>query len=118
MDHNHDKNERRTEMQQLRISVKRKADDDLTSRPSKLIRSELHKLDDNSKLEEQEKIIKPDGSSFVMTNSSFLLVRVSISSIALCTSSRDFGKRSEFYVMPCSDDNNHTSHYGSQPRQQ
>jgi hypothetical protein len=36
----------------------------------------------NSKLEEQEKIIKPDGSSFVMT-----------------------------------DDNNHTSHYGSQPRQ-
>jgi hypothetical protein len=46
----------------------------------------------NSKLEEQEKIIKPDGTSFVMTNSSSLLVRVSISSIALCTSSRDFSK--------------------------
>jgi hypothetical protein len=30
----------------------------------------------NSKLEEQEKIIKPDGRSFVMTNSSSLLVRV------------------------------------------
>jgi hypothetical protein len=40
MDHNHDNNERRTEMQQLRVSVKRKAGDDLT-----LIRSELHKLD-------------------------------------------------------------------------
>ena len=47
IDHNHDNNERRTEMQQLRITVKRKADDDLTSRPSKLIRSELHKLDDH-----------------------------------------------------------------------
>ena len=35
----------RTELQQLRVSVKRKAGDDLTSRPSKLIRSELHKLD-------------------------------------------------------------------------
>jgi hypothetical protein len=45
MDHNHNNNERRTEMQQLRVSVKRKAGDDLTSRPSKLIRSELHKLD-------------------------------------------------------------------------
>jgi hypothetical protein len=45
MDHNHDNNERRTEMQQLSVSVKRKAGDDLTSRPSKLIRSELHKLD-------------------------------------------------------------------------
>jgi hypothetical protein len=32
-------------MQQLRVSVKRKAGDNLTSRPSKLIRSELHKLD-------------------------------------------------------------------------
>ena len=32
-------------MQQLCVSVKRKAGDDLTSRPSKLIRSELHKLD-------------------------------------------------------------------------
>ena len=32
-------------MQQLSVSVKRKAGDDLTSRPSKLIRSELHKLD-------------------------------------------------------------------------
>jgi hypothetical protein len=41
MDHNHDNNERRTEMQQLRVSVKRKAGDDLTSRPSKLIRSEF-----------------------------------------------------------------------------
>jgi hypothetical protein len=45
MDQNHDNNERRNEMQQLRASVKRKAGDDLTSRPSKLIRSELHKLD-------------------------------------------------------------------------
>jgi hypothetical protein len=44
MDHNHDNNERRTEMQQLRVSVKRKAGDDLTLMPSKLIRSELHKL--------------------------------------------------------------------------
>jgi hypothetical protein len=80
MDHNHDNNEMRTEMQQLRVLVKRKAGDNLTSRLSKLIRSELHKLDG------------PDGTSFVMTNSSSLLVRVSISSIALCTSSLDFGK--------------------------
>ena len=29
----------------MRVSVKRKTGDDLTSRPSKLIRSELHKLD-------------------------------------------------------------------------
>jgi hypothetical protein len=36
MDHNHDNNERRTEMQQLRVSVKRKADDDLTSSPCKI----------------------------------------------------------------------------------
>ena len=30
MDHNHDNNERRTKMQQLCVSVKRKAGDDLT----------------------------------------------------------------------------------------
>lgn len=45
MDHTHDNNERRTEMQQLCVSITRKAGDDLTSRHSKLIRSELHKLD-------------------------------------------------------------------------
>ena len=78
--------------------VKKKLGQNLKVPSTKIFTAELVR---NSKLEEQEKIIKPDGTSFVMTNSSSLLVRVSISSIALCTSSRDFGKRGEFYAVPC-----------------
>ena len=35
---------KKVERQQLRVQVKRKATDDLTSRPSKIFRNELHKL--------------------------------------------------------------------------
>ena len=41
--HNHEQDEKKVERQQLRSQVKRKATDDLTSRPSKIIRTELHK---------------------------------------------------------------------------
>ena len=44
MDHTHDRNDKKECMQQLRIQVKCKATDDLTSRPSKIIRNELHKF--------------------------------------------------------------------------
>ena len=38
------KMKKKVERQQLRSQVKRKATDDLTSRPSKIIRTELHKF--------------------------------------------------------------------------
>lgn len=47
LEHNHGKDERKLERQQLRAQVKRKATDDMTSRPSKLIRTELHTFSDN-----------------------------------------------------------------------
>ncbi|KAK3877376.1 hypothetical protein Pcinc_017909 [Petrolisthes cinctipes] len=47
LEHNHDKDERKLERQQLRTQVKRKATDDMTARPSKLIRTELHTFSDN-----------------------------------------------------------------------
>lgn len=47
LEHNHDKNDRKLERQQLVIQVKRKASDDTTARSSKLIRPELHKFSEN-----------------------------------------------------------------------
>ncbi|KAK3889292.1 hypothetical protein Pcinc_006678 [Petrolisthes cinctipes] len=46
LEHNHDKDERKLERQQLRTQVKQKATDDMTARP-KLIRTELHTFSDN-----------------------------------------------------------------------
>ena len=47
LEHNHEQDEKKkVERQQLRSQVKRKATDDLTSRPSKIIRTELHKFAD------------------------------------------------------------------------
>ena len=46
MDHNHDGDDRKVERKQLRVAVKRKAVDDMLSRPSKLIRNELHNFVD------------------------------------------------------------------------
>ena len=47
LEHNHKQDEKKkVERQQLRSQVKRKAADDLTSRPSKIIRTELHKFAD------------------------------------------------------------------------
>jgi hypothetical protein len=40
-EHNHDTDARKVERQQIRVSVKRKANNDIAERPSKLIRSEL-----------------------------------------------------------------------------
>ena len=45
MEHFHDSEEKKLGRQQLRVQVKRKATNDLTSRPSKII-SELHKFAD------------------------------------------------------------------------
>ena len=46
-EHNHDKDEKKLERQQIRATVKRKATEDLTARPSKVIRIELQKFADN-----------------------------------------------------------------------
>ena len=46
LEHNHEQDEKKVERQQLRAQVKRKATDYLTSRPSKIIRTELHKFAD------------------------------------------------------------------------
>ena len=46
LEHNHEQGEKKVERQQLRSQVKRKATDDLTSPPSKIIRTELHKFAD------------------------------------------------------------------------
>ena len=40
-EHNHDTDARKVERQQIRVSVKRKANNHIAERPSKLIRSEL-----------------------------------------------------------------------------
>lgn len=47
LEHNHGKDERKLERQQLRAQVKLDATDDMTARPSKLIRTELHTFSDN-----------------------------------------------------------------------
>ena len=44
--HNHEQDEKKVERQQLRSQVKRKTTDNLTSRPSKIIWTELHKFAD------------------------------------------------------------------------
>ena len=46
LEHNHEQGEKKVERQQLRSQVKRKATDDLTAPPSKIIRTELHKFAD------------------------------------------------------------------------
>lgn len=46
-EHSHEKDDKKLERQQIRASVKRKATDDLTIRPSKLIRTELQKFSGN-----------------------------------------------------------------------
>ena len=46
LEHNHEQDEKKVERQQLRSQVKRKATDDLTSRPSKIIKTELQKFAD------------------------------------------------------------------------
>ena len=46
LEHNHEQDEKKIERHQLRAQVKRKATDDLTSRPSKIIWNELHKFAD------------------------------------------------------------------------
>ena len=48
LEHNHEQDEKKVERQQqlLRSQVKRKATDDLTSRPSKIIRTVLQKFAD------------------------------------------------------------------------
>ena len=45
-EHNHDMNERKIESKQLRVMAKQKASDDISARPSKIIRQELQKLDE------------------------------------------------------------------------
>ena len=47
-EHTHDKDEKKIENQQLRVKVKRKANDDMTAQPSKIIRTELHNFPDNN----------------------------------------------------------------------
>ena len=47
-EHNHDMNEREIESKQLRVMAKRKASDDISARPSKIIRQELQKLDESN----------------------------------------------------------------------
>ena len=59
---------KKVERQQLRSQVKRKATDDLTSRPSKIIRTELHKLAD--------KLIIGSGDCHVCQTSSFWSIRL------------------------------------------
>ena len=46
MSHDHDIDERKVKRQQLRTQVKRKGADDLTARPSKVIRQELQKFEE------------------------------------------------------------------------
>ena len=46
LEHFHEQDEKKVERLQLRSQVKKKATDDLTSRPSKIIRTELHKFAD------------------------------------------------------------------------
>ena len=46
--HNHDMNERKIESKQLRVMAKRKVSDDISARPSKIIRQELQKLDESN----------------------------------------------------------------------
>jgi uncharacterized protein YlaI len=47
-EHNHDMNERKIESKQLRVMAKQKASDDISARPSKIIRQELQKLDESN----------------------------------------------------------------------
>jgi hypothetical protein len=47
-EHNHEINEREIESKQLPVMAKRKASDDISARPSKIIRQELQKLDESN----------------------------------------------------------------------
>ena len=48
IENNHAGNEKKEVRQQLRVRIKRQTTDDLTSRPSKIIRNELHKFANQS----------------------------------------------------------------------
>ena len=48
LDHTHEVDERKLERNQVRLSVKRKANSDVSERPSKSIRSELQKVEENN----------------------------------------------------------------------
>ena len=48
LDHTHEVDERKFERKQVRLSVKRKANSDVSERPSKIIRSELQKVKENN----------------------------------------------------------------------
>jgi hypothetical protein len=48
LDHTHEVDERKLEGRQVRLSVKRKANSDVSERPSKIIRSELQKVEENN----------------------------------------------------------------------
>jgi hypothetical protein len=47
-EHSHDMNERKIESKELRVMAKRKASDDISARPYKIIRQELQKLDESN----------------------------------------------------------------------
>ena len=48
LDHTHEVDERNLEHKQVRLSVKRKANSDVSERPFKIIRSELQKVEENN----------------------------------------------------------------------
>jgi hypothetical protein len=48
LNHIHEVDERKLERKQVRLPVKRKANSDVSERPSKIIRSELQKIEENN----------------------------------------------------------------------
>ena len=48
LDHTHEVDERKLERNQVRLSVKRKANSDVSERPTKIIRSELQRVEENN----------------------------------------------------------------------
>jgi hypothetical protein len=48
LDHTHEVDERKLERKQIRLSVKRKANSDVSERPTKIIRSELQRVEENN----------------------------------------------------------------------
>ena len=60
LDHTHEVDEQKPECKQVRLSVKRKkANSDVSERPSKIIRSELQKVENN--LTENDLLPPPPG---------------------------------------------------------
>jgi hypothetical protein len=48
LDHTHEVDERKLERKQVRLSVKRKANSDVSEQPTKIIRSELQRVEENN----------------------------------------------------------------------